>query len=51
MRSFTARWLETFYEFLNDPVLENTPELQLWGITFHVNVVLSVITIAIATVG
>jgi uncharacterized membrane protein len=44
-------WPGTSYGFQNDPVLGNTPEPQLMGITIHMNVVLSVITIAIAIVG
>lgn len=44
-------WPGTSYGFLNDPVLGNTPELQLLGITIYPNVALSVITIAIAVAG
>jgi hypothetical protein len=51
-------WLGTSYGFLNDPVLSNTPEPELFapepklfGITIYLNVVLSVITIAIAIAG
>jgi hypothetical protein len=44
-------WPGTSYGFLNDPVLGNTPEPQLFGIIIHMNVVLSLITIAIAIAG
>jgi hypothetical protein len=44
-------WPGTSYGFLNDPVLGNTPEPELFGITIYPNVVLSVITIAIAIAG
>ena len=44
-------WSGTSYGFLNDPVLGNTPEPKLFGITIYLNVVASVITIAIAVVG
>jgi hypothetical protein len=41
----------TSYGFLKDPVFGNTSEPELLGITIHMNVVLSLITIAIAVVG
>ena len=41
----------TSYGFLKDPVLGNTPEPKLLGITIYMNVVLSLITIAIAGAG
>ncbi|MGL5794933.1 MAG: hypothetical protein ACRC06_11095 [Waterburya sp.] len=44
-------WPGTSYGFLNDPVLGNTPEPKLFGITIYMNVVMSLITIAIAGVG
>jgi hypothetical protein len=44
-------WPGTSYGFQNDPVLGNAPEPQLLGITIHMNVVLSLITIAIAIGG
>jgi hypothetical protein len=44
-------WPGTSYGFLNDPVLGNTPEPEWFGVTIHMNVVLSVITIAIAVTG
>ena len=44
-------WPGTSYGFLNDPVLGNTPEPELFGITIYPNVLLSVITIAIALAG
>ncbi|WP_315789174.1 hypothetical protein [Fischerella sp. JS2] len=44
-------WPGTSYGFLNDPVLGNIREPELGGITIYPNVVLGVITIAIAIVG
>ncbi len=44
-------WPGTSYGFLNDPVLGSTPEPELFGITIYLNVVLSVITIAISIAG
>lgn len=44
-------WPGTSYGFLNDPVLGNIREPELGGITIYANVVLAVISIAIAVVG
>lgn len=44
-------WPGTSYGFLNDPVLGNTREPTLAGITIYPNVALGVITIAIAIAG
>ncbi|UBF26826.1 hypothetical protein K9N68_02200 [Kovacikia minuta CCNUW1] len=44
-------WPGTSYGFLNDPVLGNVQEPELGGIPIYPNVVLAVITIAIAIVG
>lgn len=44
-------WPGTSYGFLNDPVFGNIREPELGGITIYPNVVVSVITIAIAIAG
>lgn len=44
-------WPGTSYGFLNDPVLGNTPEPMLGGITIYPNVAIGAIAIAIAVAG
>jgi hypothetical protein len=44
-------WPGTSYGFLNDPVLGNTPEPQVIGITIYPNVAIGALAIAIAIAG